>query len=247
MLNEHVPVNVPENVNGTGTGTDGHGCEDARAPLECAAMSLRHGRFLLLSLALPVLACSSTSAKTTADAGGDGNTADSAIPVPQAGAATVDGTLDGQPFVPASATAFYDGFALVVFLSSLPNACALVQQQQTGTYAASLTDVTFAFDVGSLQSSVVVGAYTEVIDDNPGAYTFELQTDVWSSTCQHTGSEQGGPMSTVNLTTVGTSYIGSFDVTFTSGDHLTGAFNAPFCAVDVPDGGPDGGVVTCSM
>jgi hypothetical protein len=204
-------------------------------------------RCLPTLMLLTASACSSTSAKTTpTDAGGtDGPSGVVDAAIPASGAATLDGTMNGQTFAPVNAVSFFDGFAVVVYLSSLPDACGIVQRQASSMFTPSLTDVTFAFDVGSPQSAVVVGTYSEVTDGNPTTSVVEIQTDVWSSTCAHTISEMGGSPSTATLTSVGASYIGSFDVTFTSGDHVTGAFNAPFCDVTIPDAGADGGVVTC--
>lgn len=195
-----------------------------------------------------VAACSGSSAPATDDAGASGDAAAAGDD-----AATVMGTVAGKPFTPVDTIALkgvydpsYPGIVTIV-MGNMPNLCALFQQLAglPGSHAAKANLVELGFTLGDTTSTstVVVGTYT------PSSSPNLLDSAGWDSydgTCSATHS--GGTSSaTVTLNSVGAVYAGTFDMTFTDGNRISGSFSAPLCSIPLPDAGSgtsgDGGTV----
>jgi hypothetical protein len=205
---------------------------------------------LAVFLSGAVAACSSSPAPATDDGGTSGD----AAPVADGGAGTVKGMVGGMPFTPVDTIALkgvydssYPGI-VTIMMGNMPNLCALFRQLTglPGGHAAKANLVDLGFTLGdtSPTSTVVVGTYME------GSKPNELDSSGWETydnACNATHSS-GTSAATVTLTSVGAVYAGTFDVTFSDGNRITGSFNAPLCTLDVPDassGTPsgDGGTV----
>jgi hypothetical protein len=151
------------------------------------------------------------------------------------------GTVAGKPFTSVDAIALkgvydpsYPGIVTIV-MGNMPNLCALFQQLGglPGGHAtkANFVDVGFTLGQTSSTSTVVTGTYTASSSPN------ELDSagwDTYDGACNATHS--GGTSSaTVTLTSVGAVYAGTFDVTFSDGNRISGSFDAPLCTLDLPD------------
>jgi hypothetical protein len=120
-------------------------------------------------------------------------------------------------------------------MGNMPNLCALFQQLAglPGFHAAkaNLVDLGFTLGATSSTSTVGVGTYT------PSGSPNELDSagwDTYDGACNATHSP-GTSAATVTLTSVGAVYAGTFDMTFTDGNRISGSFNAPLCTLDISD------------
>ncbi len=146
------------------------------------------------------------------------------------GSATVSGTIDGQP-VPANdavgteITTSNNGTTVTsrsVLITSVTNACpcAIAQTRSTilsltvGMLGADVATGTYSFPDAGTQGGVAEAQY--LVDD--------AQTNLSPAT---SGS--------ITISQIGASTIvGNFDVSFATGDHVTGTFSAPTCATEAP-------------
>lgn len=148
---------------------------------------------------------------------------------------SVNGTIDGGSVTVTSSAFGVAGwypFMLIELTSGSPDLCT----QYTGDYHVPNTQVVdidlFAWDAASKSStplsspgtySVVSG--TAMPSGNYAAFQYQLS----NANCAAASFEQG-TSGTVQLdTSSATTMSGTFDVRLTSGDHVTGTFNAAHC------------------
>lgn len=126
------------------------------------------------------------------------------------GSATVNGTLMGNAFDAQDAVS-YSGDVEIVDFAGL---CAF----GLANAKASATYLFFGFTGGTfLPGTTDVGP------------ALDVQADIYDATCNSDGpSASGGSVTLTQVTSSGV--VGTFDVTFTGGDHLTGSFDAPTCS-----------------
>jgi hypothetical protein len=155
------------------------------------------------------------------------------------GTATVNGTIHGRQvaasdaqsaIVPASVQGFSFQAGAVV-ISSAPGICATVgagkqprnwqtlvlgvAQQQNGTIGPPTSPGAFTIITGLSFDPQIAVAYFRATDAN----------------CADLGATADAVAisGTVALTSVSTTYTGSFDLTLDTGEHITGSFRAPGC------------------
>lgn len=178
-------------------------------------------------------------------AGGPTTPSDAAVPndasdvAVAAGGATVNGSLGGRTMSPAYAVALA-GFGMpgntqiIILVGNRPDLCALMQGYVDNPMQRHANFFAIGMTLGDGSPSVVgVGTYTAMAHPNEllAAYESENATCVDSGTTATTGGE------TVTLTNVGSSYVGTFTVPFTTGT-VSGSFDAPLCVLVASDAGP---------
>lgn len=223
-----------------------------------ATMPLMNTRASMTALAMALVvvgACSSSSTATGSspniDGGGLGGSTDAGVSGAQAGgSATVNGTVGGTSFDAMDAVALKGVYGsgetgiVEIIVGDHAHLCETYKQltPQPGAKKAGLSTFGFALGEPAPGSIVPVGTYT------PAASPTELDNVGWErddSTC-HSSVSGGADLETVTLTAVGETFVGTFDITFQNGEHVTGSFTAPLCTVNRPDAGtttPEGG--TC--
>jgi hypothetical protein len=151
-----------------------------------------------------------------------------------AGSATFNGTVRGQSMAPADAVSAPLGVGWLI-ISSVGGVCAKMDAKQEpknwGILSVQLMDSQPTAPYAAAPAST--GTFTIV----PGNFGGQLPPhaaiagfNVTDALCHNIagGSAVSG---TVTLTSNNSgAYSGSFDLTFDSGDHVTGAFNASHCA-----------------
>jgi hypothetical protein len=160
------------------------------------------------------------------------------------GTATVNGTIHGRQITAADASSAvvpvtWNGFSLQaggVVISSAANICAtLTASKQPRSWQSLVLGVaqqqgaTFAAPTGPGVFNVITSAPT----DSKVALVYFRTTD---DRCADLGpnADAAATSGTVTLTSVGATYTGSFEVTFDTGEHVTGSFRAPACPGVVP-------------
>ncbi|MGD0525884.1 MAG: hypothetical protein ABSE49_12110 [Polyangiaceae bacterium] len=151
-------------------------------------------------------------------------------------AVTVMGTIDGhavattdavgvlQTLTPDGVTTTYAG----VDITNIAGTCAIAMHGGDPANQAVLTVA-----VGVQGSTVPPGQYT-ISPSNPDV---GVQYDTSNASCE--GTFQNATSGTIGITAAGEGVIeGSFDVTFPTGETLTGTFSVPICDFD-PDAQPD--------
>ena len=114
-----------------------------------------------------------------------------------------------------------------VIVANQSGTCATLQRDGNPPGAQAL-DVLVATD----GAAVAPGTYALGPGPTNGAWT-SVTYVAQDAACHKTTSEQAQTGS-ITLTAVSSALVtGRFDVTFPSGDHLTGTFSAPVCAVDI--------------
>ncbi len=174
-------------------------------------------RALTLSLILaPVAACSS-------GAGGGAAAA--------SGSASVDGSVDNRSISPAYAFAV-NGPSTTggtgqtqprIIVSDDPDLCSYFAAAATGKRANTFY---LQFVMGGL-SNAPLSARTYTSYSLDGYPDLSAEYVGYDYTCEYSN----GVLTTgsVTLTGVGATYTGTFDLTFDTGDHVTGNFTAPLC------------------
>jgi len=188
-----------------------------------------------------VVACSPAPSPNDAgsDASGDSNVAPDSG---GSGTATITGTLDGKTIDAQGAVALkgvydssYPGI-VTIMIGNMPDMCPIAQEIVAGSNKANLFLLGFTLGQTTATSTVGVGTY------GGSDTTNELDAAGWDSydaTCTQT-QDPGYTTALVTLTSVDP-YIGTFDVSFSNGDHVTGSFNAPLCDTSSDGGEGDGG------
>lgn len=211
-------------------------------------------RSTLALVALPVLAalaaCTTTTEPVaTGDAGGDAKSPTDGGPTDGSssakGSATVTGTLGGQTLAPLDAVALkgtydpsYPGI-VSIFFANVSGLCALYNQELNysgGALKANSFDLGFTLGDTTATSVVATGMYT--LTAHPD-FIDNVGWDSYDGACNATHGPSA-TAATVNLTSVGDVYAGTYDITFTGGDHVTGTFTAPLCTI-VPPASQDAG------
>ncbi len=161
---------------------------------------------------------------------------------------TVDGMVDGGTpmFVDVGSLSGQGGTSnqgalayAEVYATSEAAACGWLN----GTNNARSDLVTLALFVsntggqGAAPPPIVAGTYMIGSQYDPDAGINQSATAnllVSDSTCHSDGSEQAN-MGSITFTSItADAIVGTYDVTFYSGDHLTGSFNAPTCTSNLP-------------
>jgi hypothetical protein len=174
----------------------------------------------LVFLSFACFACASALAACGGSTGSSGTAG---------GSATISGTVGGQgvPTTEAIGIAGTEaqGSAQVqlagVVITNFAGACDLLQSPTHRQ--ANATDLMLM--VGAVAPSVPAGTY-------PIGSLAIAQYGADSATCTSTTSERAQSGSIVLTSVTSTEIQGTFDVTMTNGDHLTGSFDAPVCDVN---------------
>jgi hypothetical protein len=157
------------------------------------------------------------------------------------GANAVNGTLGGHTLVAVDAIALkgvydasYPGI-VTIYVGNVPNLCSLFQQMASSPHTQKANLLEFGFTLGqTVATSIVVdGTYGGSNTAN------ELDATGWEyydASCNATQSP-GFSAATVTLTSAGPTFVGTFDVTFSGGDHVTGNFTAPLCDLGSAEAG----------
>jgi hypothetical protein len=154
---------------------------------------------------------------------------DSAAPQDSAtpqGSATVSGTIDGEPVPANDAVGTANSGATVtsrsVLITSVTNACPCAIGP-TGSTILSLT-------VGTVGTAVSTGTYSfpDAGNQDGTAEAKYLVNDPQTTLLPATSGSV--TISQISASTI----VGSFALSFASGDHVTGTFSAPTCATEVP-------------
>jgi hypothetical protein len=167
------------------------------------------------------------------------------------GSTTVKGQAGGQA-VPATDTfaivggvsgttttgATYTQANVSILITNIANSCGLVQR-----HGDAPNTTTLGLLVQVVGSSVPTGTYPITAPagvDAPGATSYFRTTD---ADCSWKTNEIAASGS-ITLTAVSSTgdVWGTFDVTMSNGDHLTGSFDAPVCAASLVG---DGGAPVC--
>jgi len=123
-------------------------------------------------------------------------------------------------------------FAAVV-ITNLAGSCAIAERNGNPPNAQSLL-----LEAGVKGTSVPPGTYT--IGDTTSVALAEFTAQ--DATCTQTTDDKG-TAGTITLTSSSSTEVsGSFDVTFDSGDHVTGTFSAPVCNASLTS---DAGTSAC--
>ena len=152
-----------------------------------------------------------------------------------AGRASFVGQVHGQTFSPADAVSYTPaegGAVAVVYVGSTGGLCDDFAHQRTRSSAFSLSIELVDWDLAAHTASApsAPGDYA-VIFPPPNvpreAGVFFHQTD---ATCAFTENSETGVAGTVSLTAVRDGALtGTYDITFHSGDRVTGSFDAAAC------------------
>jgi hypothetical protein len=162
----------------------------------------------------------------------------SAADNPQAGSATLTGTVRGSPIPTSNTTALLgpvsvpgsssDVNALLVIVSNQPAVCAILARDANPPSSTAL-EITIA-------SLGVIGPGTFAIGTpNPSGDVVTLDYLVDDSACATLTSRSAHAVSgTVTITAIsGSLILGAFDAELDSNDHLSGSISAPVCSVDI--------------
>jgi hypothetical protein len=129
---------------------------------------------------------------------------------------------------------------LSVVFSSKPDLCNTLVEARSGPPAA----------IASLSLLIVVLTPSDQSGAvAPGTYSFGNETldgmyETFDSNCQVVAPNTTITAGTAQVTGIDSSVRGSFDVMF-GADDVTGTFDAPLCAVPVPDAGEGEGGTRC--
>ena len=155
----------------------------------------------------------------------------------------MSGSLGGRTMSPAYATAVTGlgqpgNHQILIVIGNRPDLCALMQAyvEDPTTRHANLFEIGLLLGVANSPATVTAGTYTAT--GNPNELTAGY--DSYDGVCSDSGQVAGAGPQSVTLTSVGASYVGTFDVPFPTGT-MTGSFDAPLCVL-VPPG--DAGTTT---
>jgi hypothetical protein len=164
--------------------------------------------------------------------------------------ATVSGMLGGAPFGASDAVSNtttangfdFPGMSTDVTLTTFAHECAL-QSSQTGTPNGRVLLLILGIPDGAGGSAPATstGAYT-IFSGTPAASSqlAEAYFEADDATCRKASSAMatGG---VVTLDSATSPVSGTFDLTFDTGEHVTGSFAAPLCTALDPNSTPLGG------
>ena len=147
---------------------------------------------------------------------------------------TVDASL--PVFIDEASFASVEGAQAVVnvFLTSKSGACGWLDQ--TNASRGDLTTIAMYVRSTGEPSGQAIAPGTYPVggsfDPDSGVQqTVQVSLLATDADCGSTLDEMSGQNGSITLTSITPQAVaGSFDVTFYSGDHLTGTFNAPQCA-----------------
>lgn len=161
----------------------------------------------------------------------------------------VHGLVQGNLFsardaisIDATASGFdFNGPSTVVEITDFPSAC----QNQADHHGVANGQLLFfalaTVSSGGVAAAITIpGTYTVVTSPVPAGNDVELFYQRDDASCvRATGEQASSGTVTVNEVSDG-GVSGTFDVSFSSGDHLTGSFQAPRCGAFNPNGTPSG-------
>jgi len=169
---------------------------------------------------------------------------------PTVGSATSTGSIRGQSLAPRDATAGTVAFSAngvagrvaLIAITSAPGICSMLAGGKEPRSTQYLVLAAFR-----LQPD-----YSPVPPPSPGTYpvgalTIENAVARFAATdanCQLVGLGTGATDGSITFTSVGNRYAGSYDLTFESGDRVTGTFDAPVCG-GVSELDPGAGTLAC--
>jgi hypothetical protein len=139
------------------------------------------------------------------------------------------GVVTSQMFPGPNGTLVNQTIAEVAVLN-IPNTCAILQR-----HGEPASTKIFAVGVAAEGSSVAAGTYTIVPSTSTVATRAMAEYATTDAKCNNTANEQatsGTVTITTTATMTSTTLQGSFDVTLSTGDHLSGTFDAPICHYD---------------
>lgn len=158
---------------------------------------------------------------------------------------SVSGTYAGQAVSTAETIGLYGvktaaGTYAGAIVTNIAGACALfktaVNPMTSGPDRPSATQLNIQvvpITVAGSSSPVPAGAYS-VRGDNGGMFFVHAGFEATDANCMNENITSDATDGTVDLVSVSpTSMTGRFDLTFPSGDHLKGQFDAPVCDFDL--------------
>ncbi|HEY2514297.1 MAG TPA: hypothetical protein VGI39_25695 [Polyangiaceae bacterium] len=176
--------------------------------------------FLSAVCALGIVACGGA----TTSAGGGSSTVSGTVAGGQ-NVATTDaiGVVTTQTQTVGSTTITIAGAGVAI--TNKANVCQIVQSQKTPNSTAVLS-----LSVSKPGNSVPLGTYAIGTDAQSNTYV-GAEYGVSDASCK-TVTDESATEGTITFTTItSTTVQGTFDVTMDNGDHLTGSFDAPVCAI----------------
>jgi hypothetical protein len=180
----------------------------------------------------------------------DSTTADTASTdsnIDATGDVTFTGTLDDAGLalhaMSAIAVANQDvcGNALCIYLTNEPNPCAMFASLLATPGALKANFTMFILALGPT-SPVTAGSYAMVTDATDGNIVIDAQWSSYDATCAET--KGAFTQASVDLTSVGAVYTGTFQASYGNGHSVSGSFNAPLCNVQRADA-PATDAATC--
>jgi hypothetical protein len=178
--------------------------------------------FCLVAAACTGSGGSSSSGGTSGSSGSTGTTGGSTSG--GGGSATLSGTLLGASFTPADALSFQDSGQTTVAMTNYANACSYTSVNNNKANSSYLA-ITFL-------NGVAVGTFNAPSD-------IDVQFANLDATCSSPTGESAASGTVTVSKEDNTGVNGTFDLMMGSstGDHITGSFTAPNCAITNTDGG----------
>jgi hypothetical protein len=159
------------------------------------------------------------------------------------GSATLTGTIGGQPMTGRDAVSAIVGAgtaqsAALIVLTNAANQCSLFTNHQAvrnGQLIAIGVGTQSGTQSGTTSIPPVVGSYPVYTSTGSATASGPVAVAVFSTTdasCHSTTPfPPEGTTGHVDITSVAASgYVGTVDITFSNGEHVTGNFNAANCA-----------------
>jgi hypothetical protein len=151
---------------------------------------------------------------------------------------SVSGSAGGQSFVVRDTVGLYNTAREYsgAIITNFPASCTLLQSGMTAPPLTQLLAIELI--ANGLGMAPGPGTYTLGATQNVAIVVSYAASDV---NCNETINEQATGGSVTLDTVSATAVTGTFDMTFASGDHLAGQFDAPVCNVDITNLGGNGG------
>jgi hypothetical protein len=179
----------------------------------------------------------------------DGSSTDAAADGSAGGSASVSGTAKGQVFAAEGASSVVG--TRMTSTGTVGEVEILVVAHFTGGICARLMRPQDVANAYSQLIVLVVSSTTQGSQVMPGVYPVTLGGPTQAAygandaNCNST-SPESATSGTITLSVVdATSTDGTFDLTFPTGDHLTGSFSAPVCSVSLSNVSRPGPPTTC--
>jgi len=144
---------------------------------------------------------------------------------------TISGSIKGKAFAVGDSLTLANPMQVAIVLTSAADACVPPAQQVQHPGETALLILLDDYDAASNKHTAPTAAGTYTVSSSVTAHNAAVEANILDATCENDASNDaladGG---SVQLTSVdhGT-FAGTFDVQLDSGDHITGAFQAPTC------------------